>query len=276
MKNLFIMTVPQWQGSAAGTAPYHGAKSMAKMVGSDIIDAEIAVREQSVAKRIDGVWYLHEIVKHYNDILTVLDEHRPRKLLTLGGDCSSDVITISYLNKIYDGDMVVLWLDAHANISTPESSKTGKCNGMPLRILLGEGSSKILELLPTVLNTDQVVYTGLRSVEHPERQFIVNHAIPNAPVSSSCFNMLESILQRTNKKHVYIHIGLDVIDPLEFDAVGYPFPGGILYEDLLVTLEQIGKEFSVVGSSVTEYDPTGDDSKAKLERLLNVVKGMFD
>jgi hypothetical protein len=46
MKNLFIMTVPQWQGSAAGTAPYHGAKSMAKMVGSDIIDAEIAVREQ--------------------------------------------------------------------------------------------------------------------------------------------------------------------------------------------------------------------------------------
>ena len=63
MKNLFIMTVPQWQGSAAGTAPYHGAKSMAKMVGSDIIDAEIAVREQSVAKRIDGVWYLHRNCK---------------------------------------------------------------------------------------------------------------------------------------------------------------------------------------------------------------------
>ncbi|PKL03196.1 MAG: arginase, partial [Spirochaetae bacterium HGW-Spirochaetae-9] len=161
MTSVFTMVVPQWQGAAAGTGPYHGAQAIARMLGADRIDVQVPVHEQSVAKKEEGIWYEYEIAEHLKSALASLEASKPQRILTIGGDCASDIASISYLNRLYDGDLTVLWLDAHADLNTPESSPSNKFHGMPLRLLLGEGAPGLLEMLPSTLEPGQVVFTGL-------------------------------------------------------------------------------------------------------------------
>src|SRR5260370_10128057 len=69
----------------------------------------------------------------------LLKKNNPRRIFPLGGDCGIDVVPISFLNKRYDGDLAVIWLDAHADANTPQSSPSKTFHGMALRTLLGEG-----------------------------------------------------------------------------------------------------------------------------------------
>lgn len=271
MSHVFTLVVPQWQGAAAGTGPFHGAQAMVRMLGPERIDAEIPVHEQSVAKREEGVWYSHEIADHIEHSLSILNQGRAERVFTIGGDCAADIGSISYLNKLYKGDLAILWLDAHADLNTPETSPSCKFHGMPLRLLLGDGAPSLLSLLPSVLSSEQVVFTGLRELDHAERQYIVDHGMPNVPICHECTSLLTSVVRRTKCSHVYVHLDLDVIDPEDFDAVACPSPGGFRYEDLLESFANLATFFPIVGCGITEYQPKGDDDALKVERLLGVV-----
>lgn len=73
----------------------------------------------------------------FRSILSILDLD---KIATLDGDCGVDMIPISYLNKKYKGGLGILWIYAHADIHTLESSPSQNFHGMPIRILMGEGN----------------------------------------------------------------------------------------------------------------------------------------
>lgn len=273
MTQVFTLVVPQWQGGGVGTGPFHGARSMLKKWGENFVQAQVYVHEQSVTKKEENIWYEYEIIDHVQQILTILDEHRPERIVTLGGDCGSDFVLISYLNKVHDGNLTVLWLSAHADIHTPESSPSHRFHGMPVRLLLGEGAPGLLRLLPSQLDVEQFVYSGLRDVGHAERQYIVDNQIPIVPVCCECGDMLNMVVEKTGRKNLYIHLNLDVIDPVDFDSVAYPFEGGFRYKDLLESFYQLGDQFSVVGCAVTGYHPQGsEENAAKVREILTVIK----
>lgn len=272
MTQFFTMVVPQWQGAAAGTGPYYGAQAIVRMIGEKAIDARVKVHEQSVTKREEGVWYEYEIADHIDQALQTLEASKPERLFTIGGDCASDVAAISYLNKFYNGDLTVLWLDAHADLNTPESSPSNKFHGMPLRLLLGEGVPSLLEKLPSTLKSDQIIYTGLRELDHAERQYIVDHAIPNVPMCHECSDMLGDVVAKRGHKNLYIHLDLDVIDPLDFNAVACPSPGGFWFEDLLDVIEELQEKYQIVGSAVTEYQPKGDEDAEKVFKVVQKLR----
>ncbi len=271
MKDVYTMVVPQWQGAAAGTGPYHGAQAIVRLLGEQAIDAFVEVREQSVAKKEEGVWYRRDIAEHFVRAADRLNEANPKKVFTIGGDCASDVVAISYLNKHYDGEMTLLWLDAHADLNTPETSPSNKFHGMPLRLLLGEGAPSLLQMLPSTILPQQVLYTGLRELDHGERQYIVDHGIPNIPMCHECADMLEAVVAKRKKGNLYLHIDLDVIDPMDFDSVACPSPGGFWFEDLLDSIRELASRYHIVGCAITEYQPKNDDDEQKVGRLLEVV-----
>lgn len=272
MTQVFTMVVPQWQGAAAGTGPFHGAKAIVRMIGKKAVDAIIDVHEQSVTKRDEGIWYEHEIAENLTHALRKLDEAHPERLFTVGGDCSSDVAAISYLNKRYKGNLTVLWLDAHADLNTPDTSPSHKFHGMPLRLLLGEGSPSLLKILPSTLIPEQVIYSGLRELDHSERQYIVDHAIPNIPTCHECSPMLDKVVGKKEHENLYIHLDVDVMDPEDFDAVACPSPGGFRFEDLIETIEELGTQYQIVGSAVTEYQPKGDDDREKMGTIVKALR----
>ncbi len=272
MPEVFTLVVPQWQGCGVGTGPFHGAQSMSNMWGKDRIGAEVYVHEQSVPKREENIWYAYEIIDHVQQVATILNEHNPHRIVTLGGDCGSDLVPISFLNKFYTGNLTVLWLGAHADLHTPETSLTHRFHGMSVRLLLGEGAPGLLELLPSTLDVEQFIYSGQRDIEHAERQFIVDNQMPIVPVCHDCGEMLQSVIERTGRQKLYVHIDLNVIDPMDFDAVSYPAPGGFRFNNLLDTIQQLGEQFEIVGCSVLGYHPQGDEDKMKTKQLLKVVQ----
>jgi arginase len=273
MGKTFTIAIPQWQGSASGRGSYHGSLYMAEYLKSDYI---VDVYLHSITKRNEGIWYIDDIKKHLKEALEALSKSESNKVLSLGGDCSSGIGPISYINKVYNKDVLLLWLDAHANINTPDTSTTGKCNGMPLRILLGEGSSSLVNLLPSTLNTKQIVYTGLRSLDEGEKQFIVNNEIVTSPPCGKESTLLTNLIKSKGYKNVYIHLDLDVLDPSEFNAVSYPTEGGIKFNELLFTIEKLASKFNIVGFNITEYQLVGDDDKAKIKILLDLVKKVMN
>jgi arginase len=271
MNSVFTMVVPQWQGAAAGTGPFYGAQKIEQMLGSHTVDAHIHVNEQSVTKQESGVWYEYEIEKHLKQSINLLHEKQPKRVFTIGGDCASDTSAISYLNNLYEGDLLVLWFDAHADLNTPASSCSHKFHGMPLRLLLGEGVQNLLNLLPSTLHTNQILFTGLRELEHSERQFIVDHAMPNVPICHECSSLLGDVVAKTGYRRLYLHLDLDVINPLDFDAVACPSPGGFWFNDLVTTIRELGEHYEIVGCAVTEYQPKNDDDAQKVKILVEAV-----
>ena len=79
------------------------------------------------------------------------------------------------------------------------------------------------------------------------------------------------MVAKTGRKHIYMHLDLDVIDPKDFDAVSCPTPGGFWFDDLLAEIAHLGKAFPIVGSAVTEYQPKDDENALKVQRVLEAL-----
>ncbi len=276
MAQVFTLVVPQWQGCGVGAGPYYGALAMLKMGGKKGVDAVIDVHEHSVAKRVEGIWYQHEILKHARQISKILEEKKPPKIITLGGDCASDLVPISYLNRLYEGNLTLLWYGAHADLHTPESSQSHRFHGMSVRLLMGEGSASYLSYLHEPLVVEQIVYAGQRDLEHAERQFIVDKEMTMIPVCVDCNEMLSLVIGKTGRENIYLHLDLNVLDPVDFDAVSYPIPGGFRFKDLLKAIKMIDDEFNIVGCSIIGYHPRGDEDAAKIEELVALLKTIMD
>ena len=87
---------------------------------------------------VDNIKSYQPILEHIQAFRSILSNLDLDKIATLGGDCGVDMIPVSYLNKKYKGSLGILWIDAHADIHTPESSPSKNFHGMPIRMLLGE------------------------------------------------------------------------------------------------------------------------------------------
>ncbi|MFA5513434.1 MAG: arginase family protein [Sphaerochaetaceae bacterium] len=272
MGKTFTIAIPQWQGTAAGTGCYHGSLMMTKTIEPDYT---VNVHEHSVTKRREGIWYIEEISRHLSEALEVLKASQAPKVVTLAGDCSSGIASVSYLNGYYNGDLLMLHLGAYANLNTPENSKSGKCDSMPLGILLGEGSESLINLLSSKLKPEQIVFSGLRSLSEKEKQFLVNNKIDTAPHGEATDATLTSIIEKKGYNNVFIHIDLDVINPKDFRAVSSPVEGGIRFIELLETIKMVSEKFNVVGFTVAEYQPIGDDDKEKIKTLLEVIANIM-
>jgi arginase len=120
----------------------------------------------------------------YRQILSLLQIARakilstsPDRIFTLGGSCGIETLPVSYLNHKYGGDLAVVWLDAHADLNTPESSLSKHFHGMPLRTLLGEGDRHICEQSFSILRADQIFLAGTRELDLAESELIKNQKI---------------------------------------------------------------------------------------------------
>src|SRR6476659_3005821 len=119
-----------------------------------------------------GVLGLSTIAPRFQNTIRDLRERNPCRILIVGGTCGAEVAPIGYLNEKYDGDLAVIWLDAHEDLNTPASSPSGHFHGMALRTLLGEGPDEYVSFLSRPLTPAQVFLAGSRDLDLPERVFI--------------------------------------------------------------------------------------------------------
>ena len=168
--------------------------------------------------------------------------------LVLGGCCCSHVGAVEGLAARH-GHVAVLWLDAHGDLNTPETSPSGNEWGMPLRMLLDRGT----------LAAADVVLWGARNLDLPEEEYIAAAGIGDDP---------DALLARAEA--VYVALDCDVVDPDEL-AVFMPEPGGPSLDEVEQLLARVRDSGKLVGVGFTGLAP----DPANVERLgrLTVALG---
>lgn len=274
--NLFF---PQWQGSARFEL-YEGAKLLYESLRDRISFTQIPVSlTYSLVSDKDILGY-SQILSQLLDACRVLQAYDPDRILTIGGDCGVEIAPVSFLNQKYDQTLTVLWLDAHGDLNTPSSSPSSHFHGMPLRVLLGEGTTDIVNQAFSTLRPEQVFLIGAREFDLPERSFIEQKTLSifsAERINNGDSDQLFSMLDKAGCDKLYIHLDLDVIEPEEFPYVACPTSGGIQTDRLKDLLVSLRSNFDIVGCSVLEFLPTGSKSLATLEaiKLLDSISFPF-
>jgi arginase len=159
----------------------------------------------------------------------------PRRPLVLGGCCCAHVGAIRGLSKRH-GRLALVWLDAHGDLNTPETSPSGNLWGMPLRMAIDEAS----------VRTDDVALVGARDLDPPERDYVAEHGIDDdlgRALDGACA--------------VYVALDVDVLEP-GVVPVFMPVPGGLALDDVERLLLEVASRSRVAGLGLTGLAPGAD------------------
>jgi len=167
----------------------------------------------------------------------------PQRPLVLGGCCCSHIGAVEGLAARHER-LGVIWLDAHGDLNTPETSPSGNQWGMPLRMLIDGGA----------IEPQDVALVGARNLDPAEVEYIAAAGI-HADV--------EAVLERVNA--VYVALDCDVCDPGEL-TVFMPEPGGLTLAELEKLLGSLRGRVAIVGAGLTGLAPDPANVE-KLERL---------
>jgi len=258
-----IFINPQWQGSGFTDELKSGAETFISYFKN--CDTKVIPLSTKGLATIDNIKCFEPILEQTKLFREAISDSKLDKLLTIGGDCGIEIVPVSYLNKIYEEDLCVIYIDAHADLNTPESSPSKTFHGMPLRILLGEGNEEFTGLLFSTLKPEQVCFVGLRELDEPESEYIKQHNITT--IADCKFEYLQQEIK--NFKNVYIHLDLDVLDKSEYAFSMFPTNIGSSVSDVAELVRKIKANYNVVGFCITE-------SIATTLEQLNPIKPILD
>jgi arginase len=260
-----IFINPQWQGSGLTDELKVGAETL-KLFFKEYGFTEIPLYEKD--------FETHNNIKCYNSILkqtelfkNIISKSGLRKISTIGGDCGIEIIPISYLNKIHKEDLCIIWIDAHADLNTPESSPSKTFHGMPLRTLLGEGDENVKNLLFSTIKSEQICFVGLRDLDNPESEYILANNIKS--IQKCDFSDLKNIIEKFG--NVYIHLDLDVLDKSEFEYTMFPTSNGFKIDDVHNLILEIKRKSNVVGICITESKATKLEQLEAIRKILDEI-----
>ncbi len=177
-------------------------------------------------------------------------------LFNLGGDCASELVPIASLNRRLDGALTVVWIDAHADLNTPETSPSGAAHGMVLRALMGEGEAGFEAYVPAPVDPGRVILAGVRQCDPAERDCIQEkHLLEIGPEGwpDAAIAVLSDRLAADTA--TYIHVDCDVLDGAAFADSSYPTPGGPSVDGVIGLVRWLFQNTAVAGASLTEFAP---------------------
>jgi len=189
--------------------------------------------------------------------------------IIVAGDCSICLTTLPAVLG-HRPEAKVLWLDAHGDFNTPDSSESRFLGGMCLAGACGYWDAG----LGDTIDAERVVLAGVRDLDGQERELL--ESSPATVVGAS----LETLVYTQNaldRAPVYVHLDLDVMDPAVFPAL-FPAENGLAPEKVYDLLEAVADECEIVGFEVTAFDaPEDEEEREALAAIaLHVVGPLLD
>jgi arginase len=196
--------------------------------------------------------------------------------VVLAGNCATAMGTLAGLS---DADPAVVWLDAHADLNTPETTRSGFLDGMALAIATGRCWEQMAAAIPGFrpIPDDNVCLIGTRDLDPAESEHLLRSETPALSVDyypEQLGPTLESLRARTDS--VYLHIDLDVLDPSEGRANGFAVDGGLLLRDVLNVIEPIRETLPIAAVALTAYDPSCDGDGRIRAAAQAILIGLLD
>ena len=250
-----FIVVPEWQGSVS-------ARAMSHADGATAIQGDLPASATVVVDvPVEAGESLGTGVHRYSTLLRVKQLTTQALAgvsgtpITIGGDCGAALAAVAFVaaqerstdadgsggdaagEAADDGDLAVLWLDAHPDLNTPETSPSGAFNGMVLRAIAGEGADGLAAGPDARVHPSKLVLGGIRAIDDGEQEFIDEHAVTVLTVEDlSDPTVVLGALEERGAKRVFVHVDLDVLDPSALAGLSYPIPFGVGPTELVALL----------------------------------------
>jgi arginase len=268
-QNTLRLLMPQWQGG--NNPPYHfGAQLLAWLAPpatGPVETVEVAPPSDAPLPLENGIVARSALLEQMRSARSCIDRHRPDRIVVLGGDCLVDLAPFAYLNERYDGNLSVLWIDAHPDIMTPDDFP--HAHAMVLGNLLGEGDQDFVKAVSRPLDPARVMYAGLKPASPGEEAFIDRHSLRRAGPDELATNSEPVLrwLEETRTRHLAIHFDLDVLDAVQFRSLLFANPqapadafdgipqGSMSIEQIIRLINDVANVVDVVGLGITEHLP---------------------
>lgn len=189
--------------------------------------------------------------------------------LVLGGDHSIAVGTVAgaaaHFHK--SGKRIgVIWLDAHGDMNTPESSPSGNVHGMPLASIMGFGPPELVDLagIKPMVEPRNVALVGIRDLDSKERRFAKESGVHVFTMRDIDERGMREVMAEAlrfagdDTAGIAVSLDMDFVDPSDAPGVGTPVRGGVTYREAHLALEMIADSRAMVSFELVEINPVID------------------
>jgi len=196
--------------------------------------------------------------------------------IILSGNCISAVGTLGGLAL---GRIGIIWFDAHGDFNTPETTIGGFLDGMALAVATGHCWTSLAATVPGFrpVPDDYVILVGARDLDPAEEALLETSDVAQLPpavihqLRGAVLHYLASCVT-----DVYLHIDLDVLDPIEGRANSYTAPGGLRVDDIVGMIAEIGRKFAIRAAALTAFDPAYDGDGRVRAAAVRIASAIAD
>lgn len=173
----------------------------------------------------------------------------------------------------------LIWVDAHGDLNTPATSRSGNVHGMPLAALLGHGDKAMAGISgqERAVRYADVALVGLRDLDQPERTHIRKWNLSAFTMRALDERGVRAVLEEAiavatrDTAGIWVSFDMDVIDPEEAPGVGTAVPGGITYREAHLAMEMFADTGKLVGIDVVEVNPVLDERNRTAEIACELI-----
>ena len=272
MSKTIRLIYPQWQGGIISKwIPELSAEDSSRgyYLGAQLLNMlapkndsqetfEVPISMDISSREIkNGIMDYRFILNQTKEALNILEKNNPDKIIVFGGECSVSVVPFTFLNKKYDNDLALIWIDAHPDITLPNDSYMGY-HAMAVTACMGEGDKKIMSALPSKIDSSKILLVGIRDWEREEiklrqQKYGIKHLTPEEVADSS--DLIIKWLKECGASKVLIHFDLDVLEPKELIAAVGVVENGMKIKEVVRVINDIAKEKEIVGLTIAEHMP---------------------
>lgn len=209
--------------------------------------------------------------KQLHDSIIINNHHKP---LFLGGDHSMSIGTISAMLEKHP-DLFVVWIDAHTDINTSETSSSNNIHGMPVSQLTGLETKYKFDWIKTYLSFDNLMYIGVRDIDLPEKEFVKNNFIKVVTVNNIKLNGINNIIELIKDiigdRPIHISLDVDGIDPYYIPSTGTIANKGLDLYDIINLIQSINTD-QLKSMDIVEFNPKIGTITDQYISLQNIIK----
>ena len=257
--------------------------------GCDIEGGQFAIDALQKHITMDDVVRLDEkLIKDqdplYLDAVVDLNQHLKASVkdaydqgefpLVFGGD---HALAIGSITGVAQAEHSVLWIDAHGDCNTEESSDSKRIHGMPLAVVQGHGHPSLTDLVDHPIEARNILLVGIRSLDDVEEELMKQWGV--------CWLSMEEIRRQglewmhhevmlfaKQAKHLHVSFDCDSMDPMHFPGVNTPVRGGFVSDEILPLLENVLSLDTISSMDIVEYNPTRDPNFDTLNLIQAITK----
>jgi len=266
----------------ASAIRYAGLNDQLRRLGYSVNDIGNIVVPQPESQPIGDphVKYLEPIVQVSRDLADAVTAalQEGEFPLVLGGDHSIALGSITGVARVHR-DIGVIWIDAHGDFNTHETTPSGNIHGMILGALAGLGHSSLTGLggWSPKINTRSIVIVGARDLDVRERELLREQKIHVFTMTDidqrGMSGVIEQAVEIASQASHGFHLSLDMdsLDPREAPGVGTPVRGGLTYREAHLAMEVIAASARMVSMDAVEVNPMLDRENATAQLAVELI-----